>query len=202
MIHILQGYSLTDVRLASMFADRKALFVDLMRWSVPVVDGAYEIDQFDGADATYLIAVEHGEHVGSMRLLPADRPHILDSLFPDLCDTAVPAGTHVAEITRLCLPCRLGTARRLEIRNRLISAMVDHAATAGIASLTGVVSSGFLAQILRMGWHCERLGKARRHFGSSLAAFRVDLDAHSSERLAEAGIYTPGAIVAPLARAA
>lgn len=40
MIHILQGYSLADRRMATMFADRKRLFVDLMRWSVPVVDAA------------------------------------------------------------------------------------------------------------------------------------------------------------------
>src|SRR3546814_10046500 len=142
MIHILQCFSLADVRQASMFADRKRLFVDLMRWSVPVVDCHYEIDQFDDADALYLIAVEDGEHVGSMRLLHTDRPHILDTLFPELCLTGVPTGSDIAEITRLCLPCRLGTARRLEIRNRLISAMVDHAAAAGIISLTGVVSAG------------------------------------------------------------
>src|SRR3546814_12957996 len=85
MIHILQGFSLADVRMTSMFADRKRLFVDLMRWSVPVVDDHYEIDQFDNAEAVYLIAIEGGEHIGSMRLLSTERPHILDTLFPDLC---------------------------------------------------------------------------------------------------------------------
>ena len=202
MIHILQGFSLADVRMASMFADRKRLFVDLMRWAVPVIDGHYEIDQFDDANAIYLIAVEDGEHVGSMRLLRTDRPHILDSLFPELCMAGAPTGPGIAEITRLCLPCRLGTARRLEIRNRLISAMVDHAAAAGIVSLTGVVSAGFLAQIMTMGWRCEGLGPIRMCNGASLAAFRIDLEADTSDRLAETSIYSPGAIVAPLAQAA
>lgn len=202
MVHILQGYSLADRRIATMLADRKRLFVDLMRWQVPVVDGEYEIDQFDGAYATYLIAVENGEHVGSMRLLPTDQPHILDTLFPDLCTAGAPTGLDIAEITRLCLPCRLGTARRLEIRNRLISAMVDHAGTAGIISLTGVVSAGFLAQVMAMGWRCERLGPPRKCNGVSLAAFRVDLGADTPDRLAKTGIYTPREIVAPLAQAA
>ena len=202
MIHILPGFSLADVRMTSMFADRKRLFVDLMRWSVPVVDGQYEIDQFDDEDALYLIAVEDGEHVGSMRLLPTDRPHILDSLFPELCPAGAPTGPGIAEITRLCLPCRLGTARRLEIRNRLISAMVDHAASVGIVSLTGVVTAGFLAQIMAMGWHCEGLGPTRACNGASLVAFRIDIAPDTPDRLAEAGIYSPGAIVAPLAQAA
>ena len=202
MIHILQGFSLADARMTSMFADRKRLFVDLMRWSVPVVNGRYEIDQFDGLDAVYLIAVEAGEHVGSMRLLRTDRPHILGTLFPELCAAGAPTGVNIAEITRLCLPCRLGTAWRLAIRNRLISAMVDHAAAAGITSLTGVVSAGFLTQIMTMGWHCEGLGAPRMCNGASLAAFRIDLDADTPDRLANTGIYTPGAIVAPLAQAA
>lgn len=202
MIHILQDFSLADVRMTSMFADRKRLFVDLMRWTVPVVEGQYEVDQFDNADAIYLIAVEDGEHVGSMRLLRTDRPHILDSLFPELCAGGAPTGPGIAEITRLCLPCRLGTARRLEIRNRLISAMVDHVKSVGIISLTGVVSARFLAQVMAMGWRCERLGPTRSCNGASLAAFRVDLDTDTPDRLAETGIYTPGAIVAPLAQAA
>src|SRR3546814_5685824 len=72
MIHILQGFSLADVRMTSMFADRKRLFVDLMRWSVPVVDDHYEIDQFDNAEAVYLIAIEGGrseEHTSELQSL-------------------------------------------------------------------------------------------------------------------------------------
>lgn len=202
MVHLLQGCSLVDPRLSSMFADRKRLFVDLMGWDVAVVDDRYEIDQFDGPDATYLIAAAGDEHIASMRLLAGERPHILSTLFADLCDGAVPAGPGVAEITRLCLPCRLGAARRLAVRNCLISAMVDHALRSGIATLTGVVTASFLAQILVMGWRCERLGIPRDHAGQSLGAFRIDLDGETPARLAATGIYMPDMIATPLRRAA
>lgn len=43
MIHIVKGCSLTDARAASMFEDRKTLFVDLLGWDVPVVGGRYEM---------------------------------------------------------------------------------------------------------------------------------------------------------------
>src|SRR3546814_16078328 len=90
MIHILQGFSLADVRMTSMFADRKRLFVDLMRWSVPVVDDHYEIDQFDNAEAVYLIDIEGGEQIGAMRLLSHERPHIHVTLFTTICQGGTP----------------------------------------------------------------------------------------------------------------
>src|SRR3546814_13938390 len=99
-------------------------------------------------EAVYLIAIEGGEHIGSMRLLSTERPHILDTLFPDLCADRPPTGMGIVEITRLCLPCRLGRARRLATRNRLISAMVEPAAAPATLSPPGLVSPRFLAQAI------------------------------------------------------
>src|SRR3546814_18264148 len=97
------------------------LFVDLMRWSVPVVDDHYEIDQFDNAEAVYLIAIEGGEHIGSMRLLSTERPHILDTLFPDLCADGPPTGMGIVEIPRLCLPCSLGRSEERRVGKECVS---------------------------------------------------------------------------------
>ena len=90
-----------DTVLRAMFAARKHVFVDLLKWDVPVVDDRYEIDQFDDEHAFYLVITDGtGRHLGSARLLETTRPHILDSLFPDLCDGAAPKGRDVREITR------------------------------------------------------------------------------------------------------
>jgi len=203
MVHILQNRPLADHRMAGMFADRKRLFVDLLGWDVPVVDNRFEIDNFDGADATYLIATDiAGDHIGSLRLLPTTRRHILGDLFPDLCVGMPPAGPGVMEVTRLCLPCRLGAVRRLAVRNRLISAMVDHALASGVTTLTGVVTRGFLEQVLAMGWTCAPLGQVRRHGKDWLGAFRIELDASTVPGLIRTGIYTAGTIAVPQALAA
>lgn len=190
MIRIAQGYALDDPLHASMFEDRRRLFVELMGWDVPVTAQGHEIDQFDGDAAVYVMAAdESGLHIGSLRLLPTDRPHILNSLFPALVDSELPAGPDVFEITRLCLPTRLGAAQRLHVRNRLISAMVDHCLVSGIATLTGVVRPGFRAQVLAMGWTAEALGPVRQLDGMALGAFCIDLDAGTPARLAATGIY-------------
>jgi acyl-homoserine lactone synthase len=180
-----------------MFEDRRRLFVDLLRWEVPVVDGRFEIDEFDGDHAVYLIELDQlGAHTGSLRLLPSDRPHLLGSLFASLCADGVPAAPNTFEITRLCLPTRLGAAERLRVRNRLISAMVDYALEAGIKTLTGVVETSFLAQIMVMGWRCARLGPSRNIGQSWLGAFAIEIDADTRERLRATGIYQPRVPVA------
>lgn len=202
-ITITQGYSLEDRRSASMFADRKYLFVDLMGWDVPIVDERYEIDRFDGDDATYVVAAGTGGlHIGSLRLLPTIGAHLLGDIFSYLCDAAVPHGPDIWEITRLCLPVRLRAEGRLAVRNHLISAMVDHALENSISEFTGVTTWNFLQQIRAMGWSCEPLGRARRMAGQPTAAFRIRIDTRTPARLAANGIYTPNTIVRPAQQAA
>lgn len=174
----------------SMFEDRKRLFVDLLGWNVPVVDDRFEIDRFDTEHAVYLVAAdEDGSHLGSLRLLPTTKPHILDSLFADLCPQGAPTGEHIFEITRLCLPARLGSAQRLEIRKQLISAMADFALANGITRLTGVVDAGFRKDILNMGWLAEPLGPATPLDGANLGAFAIHISSDTPERLRWTGIY-------------
>lgn len=194
MIHICQGYSLADTRHASMFRDRKTLFVDLLGWDVPVVDDAFEIDRYDTDAALYLIAPDKGgQHLGSMRLLPTVQGHLLSDLFAELCDGNIPRGREIMEITRLCLPQRLGCAGRLAVRNRLITAMVDYALANCITTLTGVVTAAYREQVLAMGWRAEPLGPSFARDGAMLGAFRLNIDAATPALLNANGIYVAAA---------
>jgi N-acyl-L-homoserine lactone synthetase len=180
-------------QLDSMFAARKNVFIDLLKWNLPIIDGRLEIDQFDDEHAVYILVSDSvGNHMGSMRLLRTDRPHILGGLFPYLCTKSVPANVSTMEITRLCLSPGFPALVRLRLRNRLISGMVDYALTTGIKSFTGVVSARFLSQVLAMGWQCEALGSPQMVDGTMIAAFRVDIDEDTPELLQDNGIYVPG----------
>src|SRR3546814_646017 len=122
MIHIVEGLGTPADQplLDSMFEDRKRLFIDLLDWDLSVVDERLEIDRFDDAYATYVIAADRaGRHLASMRLLPSTRPHLLDTLFERLCTDGVPVGPDIFEITRLCLPPNLPRPERLLLRNAL-----------------------------------------------------------------------------------
>jgi N-acyl-L-homoserine lactone synthetase len=177
--------------LRDMFEARKRVFVDLLKWDVPVLEGRFEIDQFDDEHAAYLIVTSgHGCHAGSARLLQTHRPHILDSLFPELC-AAPPRGPEVMEITRFCLGRGQSSQDRLETRNRLVSALVRYALENGIATYTGVAEMGWLQQILAFGWRCRPLGLPRRIDGRMLGALRIDISPETPALLAANGIYRP-----------
>src|SRR5436305_7495939 len=90
-----------DRELKEMFRERKRVFVDRLGWEVPVVAGEFEIDQFDTDDAVYFLALDaNGTQLGSCRLLPTTRPHLMSEVFPHLCERGVPTGPDVWEITR------------------------------------------------------------------------------------------------------
>ncbi len=193
MILIIENYpaSAHTSALETMFADRKAQFVDFFAWDVPVVDGRYEIDQFDTAAAVYIVAVgPDGRHEASLRMLPSWLPHLLGDVFPQLCVGGVPVGPRIWESTRLCLPNRHGAARRRELRNELISAMADFALARGIAEITGVIPDGFRREVLAMGWRAEPIGPAARVASGLVGAFRISVTPDMRDRLAWTGIWT------------
>lgn len=163
--------------LDEMHRHRKSLFVDTLKWSVPIVDGIYEIDQFDSESAVYILVLDDASrrHLGSVRLLPSTKPHLLDSIFPDLVAGAVPRGGDIYEITRLCAAPRLGAAARLEVRNAIATALVEFGLLYGIRRYTCIAEMSWLSQILAMGWECEPLGPNRVHDGAHLGALAIDI---------------------------
>jgi acyl-homoserine lactone synthase len=196
MIHVIDNQRSAANRslLHSMFADRKRLFVDLFGWDVPVVDGQYEIDQFDNAHTVYLIAADQdGSHAASIRLFPSVQPHMLGTLFPHLCPLGVPVDKGTWESTRLCLPQRHGAEHRRTLRNQLLAAMVDVALDRGIERYTGVIPEPFRKEVLAMGWQAEPLGPAVRIPGGPIGAFLIHIRPDTRERLRWTGVY-PDAI--------
>ena len=177
--------------LRSMFEARKQVFVDLLGWDVPVLGGRVEVDQFDNEHATYIVLTDPGgRHLGSARLLPTTRLHILGSLFPELSEGPVPIGPRTQEITRFCLGRDLGASRRLHVRNRLVSALVAHALDRGIRTYTGVAEIGWLQQILAFGWECRPLGPPQRVGSRMLGALEIRIAADTPALLQQNGVWS------------
>jgi len=194
MLIVERGHSASprERTLRAMFEDRKSVFVDLLKWDVPVLDGRFELDQFDNESATYIIvADESGDHLGSARLLATDRPHILGTLFPDLCASPPPAGPGVMEITRFCLSRRQKAAARHQTRNELVSALAWYALDAGIRTYTGVAETGWLQQILAFGWDCRPLGVPVRYDCGTIGALAIEITSETPSLLAANRIWQP-----------
>lgn len=181
--------------LDNMHRDRKRVFVDMRKWDVPVIDGQFEVDQFDGEHAVYLVsASRQGTHFGSIRLLPTDRPHLLGSIFPHLCAETPPNGPDIWEITRGCISPSLRAADRLRERNRLTSAAVDFALLNKISRFVCVADSAWLNQVLMLGWRCEPLGEPQLIAGAVTGALQIHIDEQTIARLRASGTYEPVAL--------
>ncbi len=190
--------------LDNMHRARKRVFVDLLKWDVPVIDEQFERDEFDTREAIYLVSSgPQGEHFGSFRLLPTDRPHLLGTLFADLCEGPVPTGPNILEITRGCLSPYLRASERLRLRNRLISAAIDYGLAQGVTAFTCVADSSWLTQILSLGWDCELLGMPKLVGGVTTGALRIRIEPQTISVLQQAGTYIPsglhGSATSPLA---
>ena len=186
-----EGFPCGQPALRAMFRARKQVFVDTLKWDVPVVEGQYELDQFDDEHATYiLVTSDDRRHLASARLLPTNRPHILGSLFPHLCSSTPPAGPDVYEITRFCLDPNQHARDRRTARNALVSALVAFALEHGIAIYTGVAEVGWLQQILAFGWDCDPLGPPQRLDCGMLGALAIRISPNTPLLLEQTGIWS------------
>lgn len=177
--------------LRRMFEARKKVFIDLLRWDLPVLAGRFELDQFDDEHAIYLMVADPtGEHLASARLLPTMRPHILGGLYAPLCEEGVPQGPDIFEVTRFCLDRRTDAATRRDARNQLVSALTDFALAQDITQYTAVAEIAWLQQILAFGWRCRPLGLPRLTEGRMLGALAIEIDNNTPDLLEQAGIYT------------
>lgn len=180
---------LGDPTLRAMFEARKRVFIDLLKWDLPILEGRFELDQFDDERAVYLVVADAGgAHLGSARLLETTGPHILDTLFPQLCTDEPPRSPHILEITRFCLDRDLTARRRLAVRNQLVCALVGYALARGLSGFTGVAELGWLQQILAFGWRCRPLGLPQVVAGRTLGALAIEIAPDTPALLARNGI--------------
>jgi len=168
-----------DRQLKQMFRERKRVFVDRLGWEVPVVDGEFEIDQFDTADAVYFLALDiNGAQLGSCRLLPTTGPHLMSEVFPHLCERGVPRGADTWEITRMCTTPAAGPMPK-PVRQELMRAMVEFALLYGIKRFTLVSHLAYLSAILAGGLDTEPLGLPQVHGDQTVGALAINVTPES-----------------------
>jgi N-acyl-L-homoserine lactone synthetase len=147
-----------------MFRQRKIVFHDQKKWDVKLVDGEYEIDEFDRDDTSYLMSFDrYGELVGSVRLISTAMPHMLPgpfrSMFPDVQFTS----PIIWEATRFLVlgdrsvqPNQVSTAA-CEILLGMCRFGLDY----GVRHITAVYDAGMARLYRRCGLTNVELGRHR-----------------------------------------
>ena len=83
----------------------------------------------------------------------------------------------------------------MQIRNAVTTAVVEFALLRGIRRFTCIADSGWLSQILSLGWDCRPLGLPREIAGLSTGALVIEIDGDTPDKLRSAGTYVPMRIV-------
>ena len=187
LVHIVtrSNKRLFSLEFEGMYRDRKRVFVDWLKWKIPVTDGKYEIDQFDSDNAVYLIESDvYGRHLASIRLLPTTKPHLLADVFPALCDGPVPRGDRIWELTRFCVSPDEIKRDGKRLMNLMWTASVEFAVEHGISEFTCVTHMAFLSQILSAGWDTTPLGLPKEVDGGLIGAvlFRISEETLTESR--------------------
>lgn len=193
MIHAVTTSSAACYRAAldEMHRQRARIFVDRLGWTIPVQPDGREIDQFDGPEAVYLLALdEAGACQGSLRLLPTTGPHILGDLFTDLCDGPVPRAEDCMEISRFCTAPDLSDPTL--VRKELMVALVEYALLHEVRAYTCVTHAAAMAHLMAIGWDCAPLGPPRPDGAKAVAALRIRITPDSLSLLRDrAGFRSP-----------
>ena len=182
-----------NAALRAMFAARKQVFIDKLKWDLPALDGRFELDQFDTQDARYLILLDPDDlrHRASARLLPTTAPHLLGDIYSHLCADGAPSGESVWEISRFCLDPAQTAVERRDARNQLVTALADHALRHGMCEYVGVAEAGWYHTISKFGWTCRTLGAVHRDGACRILALSIAIDEDTLAGLKRTGTYAP-----------
>ena len=145
-----------DSELDQMFRMRHTVFVDQLKWDLPLAKNGLEKDQFDTDDTIYLLSLDsQGNVQGAKRIMPTTKPHLMSEVFPHLVAGEIPRGEHIWESSRSCVH---PACRDTGIIGELFLAMVEIGLLMGIERITFISSMKFYPTILHAGWGIVPLG--------------------------------------------
>ena len=193
---------LRDFELAmGMHRLRGRVFKEQLDWDVSV-SGGLEIDQYDTHSPIYLIALEQGEVVGSVRLLPTTGPNMLADTFPVLLDGhAAPKAAEIWESSRFCVDTKNVTATAenglREATFLLFAAMIELGQQCDLQAIATVTDLRMERILRRAGWHLDRLGTPQQIGATKAMAVLLPITNDALGAIRAAGKISGSVICAP-----
>lgn len=178
-----EAWQLEITDLHQIFSYRHSVFVDRLKWDLPIAEVGLEIDQFDRNDTCHVVARDASDDiVGYARLLPTTEPYLLSEVFPQLmAGQTIPKSPVVWELSRFCsVDLRAASDRQRQadfwgcqlMLRAAVQCALEHGATHLIA-----VSAVAMERILsRLGVNAYRASQTMQLHGHSVFAFWIELD--------------------------
>jgi acyl-homoserine lactone synthase len=159
------------------YRTRHEIYVKQRKWLALDRPDGREIDQFDTDETVYLMAIEGGKVVGSMRAVPTLEPTLLSELFPHLNLRAPIRRADVFELSRIfVLPEWRGERAGPRLEAALRSAIIEYGLSIGLTGFTIVLETWWLPRFEVDGWKARPLGLPLDIDGMSTLAVFVTCD--------------------------
>ncbi len=198
MVHVIgaENAHLYREALDDAYRLRHRVFVEERRWMALEKPDGREIDQFDTPSAVHFAVLRNDRVAGYCRLLPTIRPHLLDSVYPWLCERGdPPVGAHVFEWTRYCVAreWRYGSALS-DVGSELIVGVFEYCLDNGITSLSLQGDPMWMTRFHELGCEVRPLGLPQTIDNETVMAFTLRLSNRSLQQACAIRGCRPGVL--------
>ena len=165
--------------LEAMHRHRHRIFVETLGWTGLSGANGRDIDAFDTADATYLIALDRdGGLRGSARFLSTTGAHLFEGPLRQFVEGEAPRGPGIVEWSRHApgdpaWPPNVNAAARLALN----LGALEWALLKGVTDFVAVLETWLLPRARSFGWACTPLGAPRAYGEGEAIAVRIPVDA-------------------------
>ncbi len=198
MVHVISAYNAhlySDV-LEDAYRLRHKVFVDERKWMALEKPDKREVDQFDTPSALHFVVLRNKRVAGYCRLLPTIRPHLLDSVYPWLCEReTIPTGPDIFEWTRYCVAreWRYGSAVS-DVGSELIVGVFEYCLENGINVLTLQADPMWMTRFHELGCPVRPLGFPTEIDNENVVAFSLAVSENSLKKACEFRGCRPGVL--------
>jgi acyl-homoserine lactone synthase len=159
------------------FRLRHEVFVGERQWQALKRPDERDVDAYDNAHATYLIATDQGKVIGGLRLYPTLLPHMISEFFPFLVhEKGVLSGESILECTRYFIVRERRTGRT---DCRLLAAFQQYCLEEGVTEVTAVVEMWWLPRWQQAGFKVRPLGLPQMIEGQPCIAAAIQISEES-----------------------
>jgi acyl-homoserine lactone synthase len=159
---------------------RHRFFVDGLKWeALRRLDGR-EVDQFDVPGIVHVVGVDQGEVFSYSRLLPTTRPHLLNTVYPQMLEgNAEPVGDTIWEWTRCAVDPKRREGRKAAdpATTGMTLGVIETCVMLGIEALHVQTHPMLLTRLMELGFKCKPLALPSQLEGQDVVPFL----AHVSE---------------------
>jgi acyl-homoserine lactone synthase len=153
---------------------RHRFFVDGLKWEALRRSDGRDVDEFDVPGIVHIVGVDQGEVFSYSRLLPTTRPHLLNTIYPQMLEgNPEPVGETIWEWTRCAVDPKRREGRKAAdpATTGMTLGVIETCVMLGIEALHVQTHPMLLTRLMELGFKCKPLALPSQLEGQDVVPF-------------------------------